>query len=485
MRRQIILSLFFLLLPVMYSCEDSLTILPPDGKVKDEYWKSKEDVLATLMGAYKKMAENDEFFFYYGELRADMLEAGANLSNDLRDIINSNIYPSNFWTNWGPFYSVINYCNLVLKYSPEVKNIDRTFSDYDFNMYNAEAIFLRSLAYFYLVRVFKDVPFVLTPFDTDKQDFFHAKMTDDVILDSLNNHLSSIIPLIPIEHEVNDKTRGRATRGAVHALLADIALWRFDYQACINNIEFFEENELYQLVPGSSWFTIFSEGNSLEGIFEFQFDSRKAQHNSMYDITSLTNNRFLASENAYQILSHLVTKEVIRGNGSINHNRYIWKYIGQLSGGLSLRSGADQRSCNWIVYRLADIKLMKAEALSQLGAYEEAINMVNEIRTRASLDAYQSYPQNAFEFEELILDERARELAFEGKRWFDLMRMGRRNNYERKSNLIEVIIKNVPATQKRVLGMKLNDPYGWYLPINEKEIERNKNLVQNPYYEIF
>jgi starch-binding outer membrane protein, SusD/RagB family len=181
----------------MYSCEDSLTILPPDGKVKDEYWKSKEDVMATLMGAYKKMAENDELFFYYGELRADMLEAGANLSNDLRDIINSNIYPSNFWTNWGPFYSVINYCNLVLKYSPEVKNIDRTFSDYDFNMYNAEAIFLRSLAYFYLVRVFKDVPFVLTPFDTDKQDFFHAKMTDDVILDSLNNHLSSIIPLIP------------------------------------------------------------------------------------------------------------------------------------------------------------------------------------------------------------------------------------------------------------------------------------------------
>jgi starch-binding outer membrane protein, SusD/RagB family len=81
----------------------------------------------------------------------------------------------------------------------------------------------------------------------------------------------------------------------------------------------------------------------------------------------------------------------------------IWKYIGQLSGGLSLRSGADQRSCNWIVYRLADVKLMKAEALSQIGAYEEAINMVNEIRTRASLDAYQSYPQNAFEFEELII----------------------------------------------------------------------------------
>ena len=110
MKRRIIYTLFLLLIPVLFhSCEDSLTILPPDGKVKDEYWKTKEDVRATLMGAYKRLAMNDELFFYYGELRADMLKAGANLSNELRDIMSSNIYPTNDITEWGSFYSVINY----------------------------------------------------------------------------------------------------------------------------------------------------------------------------------------------------------------------------------------------------------------------------------------------------------------------------------------------------------------------------------------
>ena len=91
-----------------------------------------------------------------------------------------------------------------------------------------------------------------------------------------------------------------------------------------------------------------------------------------------------------------------------------------------------------------------------------------------------SYTVNAFE--DMILQERAIELAFEGKRWFDLLRMGRRNNYSRKSDLIEILIENVPSTQKLVLASKLTNPYGWYLPVEDVELERNKNLVQNPYY---
>jgi hypothetical protein len=61
--------------------------------------------------------------------------------------------------------------------------------------------------------------------------------------------------------------------------------------------------------------------------------------------------------------------------------------------------------------------------------------------------------------------------------------MGRRNNYARKSKLIDIIVSNVPSTQKRILATKLTNPNGWYLPILEDEIERNKNLKQNPYYD--
>lgn len=124
---------------------------------------------------------------------------------------------------------------------------------------------------------------------------------------------------------------------------------------------------------------------------------------------------------------------------------------------------------------------MKAEALSQLERYAEAEAIINQVRERAEV-APVSLPDNPIAFEDAILEERALELAFEGKRWFDLLRMGRRNDFARKSTLIDIIVANVPSTQKRILAAKLSNPLGWYLPIYESELERNLNLEQNPYY---
>ncbi|MBK6284819.1 MAG: RagB/SusD family nutrient uptake outer membrane protein [Draconibacterium sp.] len=160
----------------------------------------------------------------------------------------------------------------------------------------------------------------------------------------------------------------------------------------------------------------------------------------------------------------------------------IWKYVGQAPDGQSARSGSQQYSCNWILYRFADVLLMKAEALSQKGDYLSAYNIINQIRDRAGVGPL-SIANSPTAYEDAILEERALELSFEGKRWFDLLRMGRRNNYARKSKLIDIIVSNVPSTQKRILATKLTNPNGWYLPISKDEIERNKNLTQNPYYD--
>jgi hypothetical protein len=475
------------LLAVLFNmgCEDSLELLPPDGLVKNEYWKSKEDVEATLMGAYNGFADIDDRLFYYGEIRGDLLIDDNNLQTDLRNIMYSNVYPWNEWVEWKPLYEIINYANTVLKYSDGVRDEDPTFTDYAYEAFNAEAVFLRSLAYFYLVRSFNDIPLVLKPFDSDEENFFLSKTESEVVLDSISNHLIDILPLIPEEHESIEKTKGRATRAAVNALLADIALWRFDYEQCINYVENIENSELYGLLPGANWFTIYSVGNTLEGIFEIQFNSQLGQNNSLFDITNENQNRLLASDYAMSILSISQTEELVRGPASVTENQLIWKYVGQSPDGQSKRSGATDESANWIVYRYADVLLMKAEALSQLGRYEEAINIVNDIRTRAFISPITSYPNSASGVEDIILEERARELAFEGKRWYDLLRMGRRNNYERKEDLIQILIRNVPATQKRVLATKLNDPNGWYLPVHIDEIENNTNLDQNPYYDIY
>lgn len=127
---------------------------------------------------------------------------------------------------------------------------------------------------------------------------------------------------------------------------------------------------------------------------------------------------------------------------------------------------------------------MKAEALGQLDQYDEAIALVNQVRQRVYLGSVEP-SKNRISVEDFILEERAKEFAFEGKRWFDLLRMGRRNNYERKADLIDRIVQFVPAFQRPVYIAKLSDPYGWYFPIYYKEIEANKNLVQNPYYASF
>ena len=239
-------------------------------------------------------------------------------------------------------------------------------------------------------------------------------------------------------------------------------------------------------MPSDRWFEMFYPGNSLESIFEIQFNNNLNQNNRLYGLTQRYSYNYDPSLRAIEMFGKLYTRELYRGE-DISIKKYgedefiIWKYVGRAPDGVTIRTGIDANSCNWIVYRYADVLLMKAEALSQLNRYAEALEIVNEIRDRADVSAL-SLADSPTAYEDAILEERALELAFEGKRWFDLLRMGRRNNYNRKSKLIEIIVKNVPSTQKRILAAKLTNPLGWYMPIYEDELERNINLVQNPYY---
>jgi hypothetical protein len=171
----------------------------------------------------------------------------------------------------------------------------------------------------------------------------------------------------------------------------------------------------------------------------------------------------------------------------------------------------DNLKQNWIVYRLTDVMLMKAEALVQLynlggkaaddPRNEEAFEICKFVNNRALPTSelanemkYVNY-QNAME--ELVLIERARELCFEGKRWFDLMRYNYRHtatpaNLRKKlSDSDYVVVANsdeffelalrkyaVPTAMKA----KMRDERFLYMPINQDEIELNPNLKQNPVY---
>jgi len=470
------------------SCNNWLESLPPNGLIREEFWQSKEDVEAVLMAAYELFASMDRTLFLQGELRGDLLFGGSNQPSRERSIAENNIYPDNNYCDWTPYYKIINHCNEVIKNAPLVQGIDNTFTDFRKQSLMAEAYFIRSLAYFYLVRIYNEVPLVLEPSETDNSDFYIPKSTESEVLNKVVIDLKQYREFAPSGgFSTIIENKGRASKPAFDALLADIALWRFEYDEVLEHVEKIENSGEIELMKGGEWFQIFNPGNSIEGIFEFQFDGNLNQRNGTFGLTQRFSNLYFPSQKATEMFGKENANELVRGeNASIakigEDDFIIWKYVGQFPDGQSFRSGNDQYSCNWIVYRYADVLLMKAEALSQTGRYAEALAILNKTRERANLQP-KNIVFNAAAFEDAIMEERALEFAYEGKRWFDLLRLGRRNNFSRKNKLIEVIISNVPSNQKRILAVKLTNPLGWYLPIYESEIERNKNLNQNQYYE--
>lgn len=479
--------LLFLALTMQFSCSDYLELLPPNGLVREEFWQTKEDVEAVLMGAYQTFSTMDGTLFTFGEARADMVTAHGNfIWSDEYRLMQSNIYPENYLVKWDKFYQVINYCNEVIDNAPDVQKIDNTFTDFQLKGYMAEAHFLRSLSYFYLVRLYKDVPLVLKPTENDGADFYLPQTKGEIVLQEMMKYLNEFRAFATDGYKTMEEVKGRATKAAFDALMADIALWSFDYNAVVEYTDKIISDKNFVLMPRDRWFELYYPGNSLESIFEFQFNDKYNQNNSMYGKTNQYAYQYIPSQHAIESFALEYAAELVRGEkksiAKLSKDNYIiWKFAGRLSDGETQRSGLDQNSCNWIVYRLADIYLMKAEALSQLGRYNEALTILNMIRERAGVPTL-SLGESPIAYEDAIMDERALELAFEGKRWFDLLRMGRRNDYSRKAKLVEIIVKNVPSTQKRILSAKLTNPLGWYLPVHKDEIERNKNLVQNPYY---
>ena len=130
---------------------------------------------------------------------------------------------------------------------------------------------------------------------------------------------------------------------------------------------------------------------------------------------------------------------------------------------------------------------MKAEALVQLGDgnepnLREALRMVNETYLRSNLTAdsllYVNYA-NQSDMEKLVLRERQRELMFEGKRWFDLMRLVRRKNDP--SALLPYISPKLSGDNMQIKKLSVMDAL--YMPILKRELEINTRLVQNPFYD--
>ncbi len=474
----LLVSIFF------SSCSDWLEIYPTSGLITEQYWHTKEDIEAVLMGAYRTFADMNAELVFYGEIRADMVSALSNAPNDLEDIKDGIIEPDNDYSNWNVFYTIINYCNLILSNSEAVLQDDPTFSEVQLTYYQSEAIFLRGLAYFYLVRIFDRIPYILEPTKSDDSQLYYPNVSGDSILTDIVAELSLIGKnSLPLDYGVLEFNKGRASYIAVQALLADIALWQFRYDDCLGHVQNVEDNSIngLSLMPNEEWRDIFFPGNSEESVFELQFSDADAESNLLFYYTYGTGVALEASDYAIEIIEEdlLSPRQEFMFDGFT-----ITKYALTNSG--NLRSDVEQNAANLIIYRNADLILMKAEALTMQDRFDEAELLINQVFRRSNpLLNDLEIERKRTSFEDAILLERAKEFAFEGKRWFDLLRMGRRDNYLRKDLFIEFVVSQFPEQDKFIKRSRLKDSNGWYLPIHEDEWENNPLLVQNPYYASF
>ena len=167
---------------------------------------------------------------------------------------------------------------------------------------------------------------------------------------------------------------------------------------------------------------------------------------------------------------------------------YVFKYVGSRLEDISSERSTyyiRNTSANWIFYRLSEMILMKAEALIQMGEshFEEAMEMINIIYLRSNFDEEQNpllleHYASSGDIEDLLMRERQRELMFEGKRWFDLVRKAKREN-----DPLPILMKVAQKLPSLSLN-RYNNMDALYLPIHIDELRTNKKLEQNPFYKL-
>ena len=571
------------------SCVDT-ALLPDDKTVDEDFWKKKEDVALMVNGAYSQMTSSDLItrLIVWGDFRSDELVqstgiTGGNIYQQLLQIFTGNIAVTNMYTSWQSFYSVINYCNIVIEKAAGVMAEDPNYAQGDYLNDVAQMKTLRSLCYFYLVRAFRDVPYITTAYMQNSQEMNVPQSAPEVVLNGCIADLKEAAQNIiaPTAYD-GWKSKGWLNRDAVYALLADIYLWKAsihhndasynssdDYQQCINYCDLvidsknnahvykksdvIDENDKYPALAkyNNDYDDIFITQNAEESIFEIQFSGQYENIGS--NGTALGNNAICSMLYKYQNnnsgygyfsaagmfgikgTSNVVFNQEYDGrkikfifdcNGDAMEQYTIRKMCTASTFTYGAPNAAGQKrqtdrtynnfAQNYIVYRMTDVMLMKAEAMVQLATdgdikLQEAFNVVKAVNDRAHAEGTvtmgdtlrwatsSSIQGNAINtkvgMEELVMEERLRELCFEGKRWYDLLRYNYRHTEGVNYNAILADQASFPANYRPMITLAARkssdlsalyskmptEPY-LYMPIREGELKVNPELKQNPAY---
>ncbi len=482
----------------MGSCSDFLEINPQNAVVPSNFFQSETDFLQAVNGAYAplqalynsqsswamgEMRSDNSHFFYNNDFRSPMPEEIDLFINGAENTVTADRYYINF--------DMIARANKILQ-SIEGATLDPAKS----SNFKGQALFLRALGYFDLVRYFGGVPLSLTPAN-DLASANLQRSSKEEVYTQIIKDITEATGLLP---DKATQEAGRATSGAAWMLLADVQMTLKNWNEAETSLA---KVTGYSLLPDYAMAFNPSNKNNAESVFEVQYlqgTSLGLASSFPYAFIPLTPDYAKLTQGPVGDQSaslsgwNIPTEDLIASYEDKTKDKRFASSIGFYTGKSTVSDTSyvnlpyikkyqyphsifNQSNVNLPIYRFSETLLMRAEVANELGKTADAQNYLNQVRTRAGLANTNAKDQSALRA--AILQERRVELAFENKRWLDLVRTG---NAIPVMNAYGATLKANPAyfyitpasytvTEKHLL-----------FPIPFREIQVNPTLQQNTGY---
>jgi hypothetical protein len=531
---------------MLSACMDEfLDVQPVSDLSTEKFWKTTEDVRTELNSAYGfiQTAYNQGYGSWYeGRTENWAPLVSANTLGTTFNMLTNQMSASD-WTNW---YKIISVANYGLYYIPKTPIADKIVK----NHYIAEAYFLRAFAYFNIARIWGDAPLVTKPTLKVDDIQYPFKSTQKLVLEQVRRDIDSAFYKADINGTRTGTNpsilnKGKFTVGSLYALATDFSMWMHEYDKAISYSDSarFEINnvkmKLNATADYSKLFTPTDASSQTENIWVLQWDyinQNNTINQAVWQFMNPTSPTYtfsswfysgsgsykaelLPSFNKKALMGWMfdvyfkgdkrkaVTLDTVAG-GSSSATQYVIasavsKTIWKSNGGVKAITANQANNYPVVMYRYADILLLRAEAFNRLGRIDSSLAYLKKVRVRAGLVntkvkineyvAGNGIDQNRMvtdyvadgpngmsnQLEMDILKERSIELLGEGKRWFDLMRTGRAmaimNDYYDYALSITSTIKLNKYTDEKQL----------YWPVYYRNELNNSNLdstivVPNP-----
>ena len=500
-----ILYAFLLAVVALASCNKALETDSSRVVGEKNMWNTVEDARAGILGVYaltRAALSDNNSHWIYGDVRPG--EFTSPKRQDLKAVISNNLnasYPVvESLSDWTRFYAIVNGANVFLENIAHVKVTDKRYSDNNMTVDIAQARFLRAFAYFYMVRIWGDVPFIISSNEGAFENKAREKQAK--VLAWVESEILRAAADLPYIYSGNDIQQpgdyyneggGRwggalATKVTAYAVLSHVAAWNADYANVAKYTKFVEDN--YGRSGGG--FTSATDLSNSNGFFYNKNNRQMFGFNSDYGhidgsstghIEELTLAEPIITKSVPDI--YLPKDSILKYFNLAKDERFSIDTLGQskfdryftnLNGKYPIFSkikviqggGTDPNfryfTSALIFTRLEDIVLLRAEALSVLGDQQGATDELKQVMSRRlPTDTEIKFDFSKDDIIKMIFEERHRELLGEGHRWYDLIRYNKiKQNDARFMNLI--------------------NSGGIYWPISRKLISQNSLLTQNPYW---